>query len=90
MDADHAVEQSNAAIEELVFSLEGADLSRFQASWSQASPLGFAASLISALCRAAPALTWRQTYGLADLDAGFLRKARLDPLGTFESRGIRA
>ena len=32
----------------------------------------FAGPLIEALCRAAPSLTWRQTYTLADIDADFL------------------
>jgi hypothetical protein len=33
----------------------------------------FAGPLIDALCRAAPSLTWRQTYTLADIGAEFLR-----------------
>jgi hypothetical protein len=33
----------------------------------------FAAALIQALCRAAPALRWRQTYSTAQIDAAFLR-----------------
>jgi Dimethlysulfonioproprionate lyase len=32
----------------------------------------FCAGLVSAVCRAAPLLAWRQTYTAKDLDAGFL------------------
>jgi quercetin dioxygenase-like cupin family protein len=35
-------------------------------------PLAFGADLVAAVCRAAPSMSWRQTYSTKDIDAVFL------------------